>query len=188
MNKVQVDKPLITRLINHHCIVIPTVYDKQNNRPTGMTVASMMPNSKQQLVIVFGPESHTGKLIEEHHLFSINVLKQSDSKYFFDPLGIASGSNTNKFENLPFHFESLGDNFDQIDIVESIATIHLKYVKTEIIKSESSETKLIFADIISGFVQEKYFQNGCYNFTDIEPSERPCLHYGGLGFVPTQPI
>ena len=63
----------------------------------------------------------------------------------------------------------------------------MKYAKTETIDDgKGGVSKLIFADIIAGYVDEKYSKDGSYDFSAIDKEDRSVLYYNGLGYVPVQ--
>ncbi|BFU21631.1 hypothetical protein EHI8A_040160 [Entamoeba histolytica HM-1:IMSS-B] len=189
MTKVQVNLKFATRLINEHCIVIPTVYDKYNHRVTGMSAQWVMPTDKQHIAVLFGAFSNTGKLIEESTYYCINVPRtrsEKDIVYF----GMNHGDVIDKFAHTSFHLENLGnEQYRNLSICESIAVLHMKVSKVVMVADECElQSRLIFGEIVDAYVDPCAFDGEFYQLNKVIEEDRPLHCINETGYCTIKPI
>ncbi|KAL7715715.1 Flavin reductase like domain-containing protein [Entamoeba marina] len=189
MNKQQVDLAFATRLINLQCIVIPTVYDAENKRVTGMPAQWVMPLSKTQVAVLFNPYSHTGKLITETKKYVLNiptVAHEEAVKY----TGTTHGNVVNKFENTPFHFgPSITPGFGNLTMNEAIGSLELELASIESIPDEKGEvSKLLIGNVVAASADPTRFDGKFYTLNDTKLVDRPIHCNGEWHYLTTKPI
>ena len=151
MNATPVDLKFATRLINQGCTIMVTTFDKENNRPCGMTCQWSMPVSKTEVAITLGAASNTCKCILENKKYVINipVKRILDQVTYF---GSCHGGEEDKFPKSTLHLrDCVTEGFGKIAISEAISFIELELEQD--IKREDG-AHIIIGQIVSASVDE----------------------------------
>lgn len=172
-SKVEVDLPLVYKLLHPRHVVLVSCSDK-TGKANIITLAWSMPTSIEPplLVISVRPERHSHRMIEETGEFVVNVPTMEIVKETLY-CGRVSGSECDKFETTRLTASTARVVQSPI-IKECVAHLECKLVQT----ITTGDHTLFVGQILTAYVNE-----GIFTKTFNPKKVKPVLHMGGDRFV-----